>query len=140
MPAPDYPRSGFVSKRTSRVKHVAIVDRKMSKVPFRPLCNAHSESDEIRMVGDRETSAAGEIVWWVDLNGTAFKGKRVCQNCMRVVEELWSAVSGVDSDIEEEYVTKTGRVLTDEEIEQLSEEAGREYRLLTDEEAHGEVP
>ena len=42
-----------------------------------------------------------DIVWWVDLNGTAFKGKNVCANCKRVVEELWSAVSGVDTNVEQ---------------------------------------
>lgn len=100
MPMPEYAHGAWISKRGSKVKHVAIIDRKMARVPWRPICNAHANSDEIRQVGERSSSAVASLVWWVDLNPTAWPGRSTCKNCIRVVEELNQMVSGVDPDSE----------------------------------------
>jgi hypothetical protein len=101
MPAPDYPRSGFISKRSSRVKHVAIVDRSVSPAPFRPLCNQHSNDDHFVFFGAKGVRE-GADVWWVDLHGTHLENKNICRNCIAVAEEVWSAVTGVDTDAEDQ--------------------------------------
>ena len=105
MPAPDWSHGAWISKRGSKVKHVAIVDRKMARVPWRPICNAHSNSDEIRQVGTRGGQVT-DMVWWVDLNvASAWPGRSVCKNCIRVVDELNQMLSGTDTDRESITVT-----------------------------------
>lgn len=100
MSAPEYARGAWISKRGSKVKHVAIVDRKMRSVPWRPICNAHSNTDEIRQVGQRGGSVT-DLVWWVDLNvDSAWPGRTVCKNCIRVIDELNQMLTQKDTDRE----------------------------------------
>lgn len=92
MPAPDYARSTWVSKRGSRVKHIGVIDRRQLFAPWRPLCNANTLEETVDFNG----TYAVPPDWYVDHNPRAWYGRTVCKNCIRVVEELNQMLHGSD--------------------------------------------
>jgi hypothetical protein len=95
VPAPDYARGAWVSKRGSRVKHIGVIDRRQQFEPWRPLCNANALGDKMAFNNDPTP-----VDWYVDLNPKAWHGRTVCKNCIRVVEELNQMLQGTDANSE----------------------------------------
>lgn len=94
MPAPDYARGAWVSKKGSRVKHIGVIDRRQVFEPWRPLCNANALHEVVGSMDGPPVAAD----WYVNLNPKAWYGRTVCKNCIRVVEELNQMLHGDDPD------------------------------------------